>query len=121
MRLGTVAVSESKEASIGRLLQERTGVIHSCQVLEYSLPTPDRPWLVEVTIEPTFSPRSSTRRKPTRDSSAPSPPSVTSLRGRRRRDERLRVLAGESGHPAEVPERVPGEEPLVDHRRVCVP
>ena len=57
VRLGTVAVSESKEASIGRLLQERTGVIHSCQVLEYSLPTPDRPWLVEVTIEPTFSPK----------------------------------------------------------------
>jgi hypothetical protein len=57
VRLGTVAVSESQEASIGRLLQERTGVIHSCQVLEYSLPTPDQPWLVEVTIEPTFSPK----------------------------------------------------------------
>ena len=31
--------------------------IHSCQVREFALPTPDRPWLVEVTIDPTFSPK----------------------------------------------------------------
>jgi hypothetical protein len=32
------------------------GVIHSCQLKTFSLPTPPGPWRVEVTIDPTFSP-----------------------------------------------------------------
>ncbi len=57
IRLGTVAVSPTKEPTIGKLLQERTGVIHSCQVKTFELPTPDKPWLLDVTIDPTFSPK----------------------------------------------------------------
>ena len=36
---------------------EATGVIHSCQVKTFVLPTPPVGWRVEVTIDPTFVPR----------------------------------------------------------------
>ena len=41
--------------------------------------------------------------------------------GRRsQREQALRVLPDEAGHPARVPERVAGEEAAVDHRCVVV-
>lgn len=56
VRLGTLAVSDGGQPTIGQPLQERSWVIHSCQQREFVLPTPSAPWLVDVTIEPTFSP-----------------------------------------------------------------
>jgi len=57
VRLGPVAISEGRQATIRKVLQQWTTVIHSCTVREVALRTPGVPWLVEVTIDPTFSPR----------------------------------------------------------------
>jgi len=56
VRLGMLAVGENGQPTLGNVLQERSWVIHSCQEREFVLPAPSSPWLVEVTIDPTFSP-----------------------------------------------------------------
>ncbi len=56
VRLGTLAVGETGQPEIGKVLQDQSWVIHSCLEKEFVLPTPSSPWLVEVTIDPTFSP-----------------------------------------------------------------
>ena len=56
IRLGPVVVSETDQPAIRNVTRWATGVIHSCQVRVFSLPTPPVPWRVEVTINPTFSP-----------------------------------------------------------------
>ena len=57
VRVGTLAVNDNGQPKIDRLVNEQTSRIHSCQVREFVLPTPDQPWLVEVSIDPTFSPK----------------------------------------------------------------
>jgi hypothetical protein len=57
VRLGTLAVGDNGQPAIENVLQERSWVIHSCQEQGFTLPTPSTPWLVEVQIDPTFSPR----------------------------------------------------------------
>jgi hypothetical protein len=56
IRLGPVGISKADQPAIRNVTQRTTGVIHSCQVRVFSLPTPPVPWRVEVTINPTFSP-----------------------------------------------------------------
>ncbi len=56
VRLGTLAVGVDRQPTIGQVVDEQSWVIHSCQEKEFVLPTPPSPWLVEVTIDPTFSP-----------------------------------------------------------------
>ncbi len=57
VRVGTLAVNDNGQPKIDRLVDEQTSRIHSLQVREFVLPTPDQPWLVEVSIDPTFSPK----------------------------------------------------------------
>lgn len=55
VKVGTVVVGPQKQPALGRVLEERTGVIHQCKVLPFLIPV-TIPFRVEVTIEPTFSP-----------------------------------------------------------------
>ena len=55
VKVGTVVVGPQKQPALGRVLEERTGVIHQCKVLPFLIPV-TVPFRVEVTIEPTFSP-----------------------------------------------------------------
>ena len=57
IRVGPVAVTGS-QPSIARVTSETAGVLHSCQVKTFVLPTPPVSWRAEVTIAPTFSPAS---------------------------------------------------------------
>lgn len=54
VKVGTVVVAD-KQPAIGRVVAERTGVLHSCSGLPFLIPV-TIPFRVEVTIEPTFSP-----------------------------------------------------------------
>ncbi len=56
IRVGPVGISETDQPAIRNVTRRAIGVIHSCQVKVFSLPTPPVPWRVEVTIYPTFSP-----------------------------------------------------------------
>lgn len=56
IRVGTVGISRSDQPTIARVTARDEGVIHSCQVKSFVLPTPPRPWRIEVSIDPTFSP-----------------------------------------------------------------
>lgn len=57
VRIGPVIADASGSPTIRTATAVRTGVIHSCQVLPIEIPTPAEPWLVVVSIDPTFSPR----------------------------------------------------------------
>ena len=56
IRLGPVGISDSGQPMIREVTQERRAILHSCQRLEFTLPTPTVPWRTEVTIDPTFAP-----------------------------------------------------------------
>jgi hypothetical protein len=58
VKVGTIVVGETNQPALGRVLQERTGVLHQCKVLgppELLIPA-TVPFRIEVTIDPTFSP-----------------------------------------------------------------
>jgi hypothetical protein len=56
IELGPVGISSEDQPEIRNVTQEASGVIHSCEVKTFVLPTPPLPWRVDVTIDPTFSP-----------------------------------------------------------------
>jgi hypothetical protein len=56
IRVGPVLAAVGEQSTIGSTTSAATGVIHSCQVKTFLLPTPAAPWRAEVTIDPTFSP-----------------------------------------------------------------
>jgi hypothetical protein len=58
VRIGPLAVNEQHQPAIGRVTATATGVINACeQELPFVLPTPGGPFRLEVTVDPTFSPR----------------------------------------------------------------
>ena len=56
IRVGPVRVSPTGQPTISPMTSAAAGVIHSCQLKTFLLPTPAAPWRAEVTIDPTFSP-----------------------------------------------------------------
>ncbi len=56
IKVGPVGISAEDQPEIRNVTGEESGVIHSCEVKTFVLPTPPLPWRVEVTIDPTFSP-----------------------------------------------------------------
>lgn len=57
VRIGPVAIGPDKQPAIGEVTATRTGVVHACKAIGFTLPVPNAPWRVEVTIEPTFVPQ----------------------------------------------------------------
>lgn len=57
VRIGPVGIGPDNQPAIERVTATRTGVVHACEAIGFALPTPGRPWRVEVTIDPTFVPR----------------------------------------------------------------
>lgn len=56
VKVGTVAIGPDRQPALGRVLQTRRGVIHQCKSFVPRLRPVMVPFLIEVTIEPTFSP-----------------------------------------------------------------
>jgi hypothetical protein len=56
VRSGKLAQTETGAATMGESLAERTGVIHSKQALDFTVPVPPPPFRIEVHVDPTFSP-----------------------------------------------------------------
>ena len=57
VRIGPVGIGPDNQPAIETVTATRTGVVHACEAIGFALPTPGRPWRVEVTIDPTFVPR----------------------------------------------------------------
>ena len=57
VRIGPVGIGPDNQPAIEKVTAVRTGVVHACEAIGFALPTPGRPWRVEVKIDPTFVPR----------------------------------------------------------------
>ncbi len=56
VRVGTIVVGPDHQPALGEVLAQRTGVIHQCKIAGPYLIPAVVPYIVEVTIDPTFSP-----------------------------------------------------------------
>lgn len=56
VKVGPVAIDAAKQPSIGRVTTTREAKVPACGVTPLLVPVPNRPWRVEVSIDPTFSP-----------------------------------------------------------------
>jgi hypothetical protein len=56
VRIGPVAIGEDNQPTITQVTDVQTQVVHACEQVGFALPTPDEPWRIEITIDPTFVP-----------------------------------------------------------------
>ena len=115
IEVGTIALGQQRNGVLGRVTQRRGWVVDSCAERTFPIATPGGPFHVKVSVTPPFQPARSTRTTSSGATSVRSSGSCSSTRRSRADqrpapDERLRVLADEPGHAAQVPERVTGEE-----------
>jgi hypothetical protein len=56
VEIGPVTIGPDKQPAIAHVTATQTKTLHHCTAKGFLLPVPNRPWRVEITIEPTFSP-----------------------------------------------------------------
>ncbi|GIU93875.1 MAG: hypothetical protein KatS3mg012_0332 [Gaiellaceae bacterium] len=57
VRIGPVVVGPDKQPAIGRVTAEQTATVRDCVITPFLLPVPERPWRIEIELEPTFVPK----------------------------------------------------------------